>query len=283
MPTTPTLTHAVLYDQGTFDGGIPDATPEAEDIAASGFGTVALGQWHVHADGSIYYNTKAAPLSVAKALLQKYIPILKRTGRVSKVLISFGAQADDWTSIRAQLPAFKQAMAGFVTDVGADGFDWDFEGDYTPANSDLLVDLTGWAAGLGLTVTAAPYVEVPFWQTVLGQTNGGGAAGFAWWNIQLYGGANYPDWVAAVAGMTPHAPAAFVVPALSVKQGGVDAPTPQALKAALVGILRQYPACSGAGIWRYEDFKNTSPPSTAAEYANAIAAALSTLRIGAGK
>jgi hypothetical protein len=48
-----------LYMQGTFDKPNPNQQEmdamlaAAKDIRGSGFGTVLLGQWHVHADGSI--------------------------------------------------------------------------------------------------------------------------------------------------------------------------------------------------------------------------------------
>jgi hypothetical protein len=51
-----------LYSQDTFDVENPNQqqidamVASASNINNSGFGTVLLGQWHVHADGSIYYN-----------------------------------------------------------------------------------------------------------------------------------------------------------------------------------------------------------------------------------
>ena len=60
MPSDPLK--IALYSQNTFDVANPnqqqiDAMVAAgQDINSSGFGTVLLGQWHVHADGSLYYN-----------------------------------------------------------------------------------------------------------------------------------------------------------------------------------------------------------------------------------
>lgn len=84
----------VLYCQGTFDIPHPDSTQKqammaaAIDIASAGFSCVILGQWHVHADGSIYYNdTVVADVEPTLA----WLPGVFKQAGVEQVLVSFGA------------------------------------------------------------------------------------------------------------------------------------------------------------------------------------------------
>jgi hypothetical protein len=64
-------------------------------------------------------------------------------------------------------------------------------------------------------VTAAPYTDSTFWNEVLKKTNPSGSTGFAWWNLQLYGGASYLDLVRDLKGLVPN-PATFLIPGYSV-------------------------------------------------------------------
>lgn len=259
-----------LYSQDTFD--VANPTPQqsdamvaaAQDINRSGFGTVILGQWHVHADGGIYYNNSLLD-TVIQAL--KVIPTaLKQGGSVKKVLITFGPFGADFQGIQQNLAQFKKAMAGVQAMTGIDGLDWDLEQDYGQY-SGLLVDLTKWANDLGMMVTAAPYEETSFWTNLLKKTNTGGAAGFAWWNLQLYGGASYPSWVTALKGLVPN-PQSFLVPGYNVDDGT----SPSDVQNSLSQLQSSAPGLDGGFIWRYESIAHSG--FTAAQYASAIAAGL---------
>lgn len=270
MPADPLK--IALYSQNTFDVANPtqqqiDAMVAAgQDINSSGFGTVLLGQWHVHPDGSLYYN-KSALDSVIQAL--KVIPTaLKLGGSVKKVLLSFGPFGADFKGIKDNLALFKKTVAGIQAMTDIDGLDWDLEQDYDQY-SDLLVDLTNWANGLGMMVTAAPYDAqyLSFWTGVLKQTNTGGSAGFSWWNLQLYGGADYGQWVKALEGLVPN-PQEFLVPGYSVSQGS----SPADVEANLSQLQSNYSSLDGGFIWQYEDINKAG--YTASQYAAEIAAGL---------
>lgn len=263
--------HVALYSQNTFDVPNPNnqqidkMVAAADQISTSGFGTVLLGQWHVHSDGGIYYNNSTLD-SVIQAL--KVIPTaLGQGGIVKKVLISFGPFGSDFRAIKDNLTSFKQTMESVVAQTAVNGFDWDLEQDYDEF-TDLIVDLTEWANGLGLTVTAAPYQNSQWWTNVLQQTNTGGSNGFAWWNLQLYGGAYYPGWVADLQNLVPD-PQSFLVPGYSVSQGA----TPQSVQSELAQLHSSYPSLDGGFIWQYEDIvKNGFEPS---QFAQAITAGVS--------
>jgi hypothetical protein len=274
MPADPQK--IALYFQGTFD--TPNPTQQqldamlavAQDVAGSGFGTAILGQWHVHPDGGIYYNGSLLN-TVTQAL--KIIPsALKSGGSVEKVLITFGPFGSDFKAIQNNLSQFKQTMAQVAASNNIDGFDWDLEEDYEQY-TDLLVDLTKWANGLGLSVTAAPYVDNSFWTNVLKRTNTGGSAGFSWWNLQLYGGASYSDWVTYLNGLVPN-PEAFLLAGYNILNT-----SPAAIQSQISELASSFPSLAGGFIWRYEDI--AAGGYTTAQCAAAIAAGLNSKTAGA--
>jgi len=261
--TATSTPEAVLYCQGTFS--IANPTPAqtqqmldaADDIGNSGFTTVILGQFHVHSDGGIYYNDSA--LDTVMATLQTIPNRLKQAGNVQKVLVTFGPFWKDYTGIQNNLASFKTTMASLMSSCGIDGLDWDLEenlDDYTS----LLVDLTVWACGLGCIVTAAPYYDQSFWNSVLEQTTSAGGS-FAWWNLQLYGGATYAQWA-------DQFPAAFLYPGYANTQGA----TPSSIQADIANLGASYPALTGGFLWRYESIAGSG--YTTAQFAQAILAGL---------
>ena len=260
-----------LYMQGTFDKPNPNQQEmdamlaAAKDIRGSGFGTVLLGQWHVHADGSIYYND--TPLDDVLQTLKVIPKALKEGGSVREVLVTF---LDGFQYIKDHPEQFKSTIANLRENAAIDGLDWDLEADYDQ-NRDLLVDLTRWANDLGMMVTAAPYTNSSFWTDVLWRTNPGGSPGFAWWNLQLYGGASYPDWVGYLQGLVAN-PEAFLVPGYSITQGVSQTETPSYVENNLRQLRSSHPSINGAFIWRYEDMKPEGYSPT--QYAAAIARGL---------
>jgi len=260
MMTTTASREAVLYCQGTFSAENPTPTQwkqmieAAKDIGTSGFTTVILGQFHVHPDGTIFYND--SPLSTVMEALQAIPTLLKRAGIVKRVLITFGPFASDFSSIASHLSDFKATMATLMSSSGIDGLDWDLE-QQLEQFTDLLVDLTVWASKLGRQVTAAPYYDQPFWTSVLDKTQAQGGR-FAWWNLQLYGGAQYDQWV------TSSVPAAFLFPGFANTQGA----TPGSIQAAIQNLAGSYPTIRGGFLWRYESIAGSG--YTTAQYAQGI-------------
>jgi hypothetical protein len=259
--TTASTPEAVLYCQGTFSTANP--TPAqmkqmieaAKDIGNSGFTTVILGQFHVHSNGVIYYND--SPLDTVTATLKMIPGLLKQAGKVKRVLVTFGPFASDFSGIQDNLAAFQSTMAGVMSSSGIDGLDWDLEQNLEQFTS-LLVQLTVWACGLGRIVTAAPYYDQSFWSSVLAQTTSAGGR-FAWWNLQLYGGAVYSQW---------SQPASFLYPGYANTQGA----TPSSIQSNLKSLGASYPTMTGGFLWRYESIAGSG--STTAQYAQAILAGL---------
>lgn len=263
-----------LYSQNTFDVANPDQqqlaamTAAATDLNQSGFGTIILGQFHIHDDGTIYYNN--SPFDTTTKALQAFIPAIRKGG--IKVFLTFGASQDDFDHIASNLQTFKQTIDQFISQTKIDGLDWDYEGpNYASADADLLVDLTSWANSLGLEVTAAPYYtpEINFWTGLLKRTNTGGSNGFSWWNLQVYSGmCDYPSWVGYLKGLVPN-PQVFLVPGYSVAFGS----TPPDVQSDLSTLKKSYSGLNGGFIWQYEDMGKNG--FTAAQFAAAISAGIS--------
>lgn len=258
-----------LYCQGTFDVQNPDQsqmdqmTRAAEDIAASGFGTVLLGQWHVHDDGGVYYNN--SPVETVMRQLP-VIPRILTQGRVENVLISFGPFGSDFLAMQRNYDEFTSTMADVQRISGVHGYDWDLEEDYDQLG-DFLAQLTMWARSTGLMVTAAPYEQMDFWTGVLQATMGGGVPAFAWWNLQCYGGADFGTWVDGLKSDLAD-PASFLVPGYAVHLGA----TPDNVQSSVADLYSSYPSLAGGFVWQYEDI--VSNGYTATQFATAIYEAL---------
>jgi chitinase len=256
----------------------------AEEISGSGFGTVILGQWHVQSDGTLHYND--TPSDAATPALQEIVPIFKASGMT--VLLNFGPLGTDFTNMMNNEEAFKDAVAGIQANIGIDGLDWDPEPQpppkdsdyYTPALETLLVELTAWATGLGMIVTAAPFMnpsENPdFWKNVFQQTNTKQSTGFSWWNLQVADRGDYPAWVGYLSPLFPgpnqkEQAQAFLVPKYDIGNGSPPTVTLEGLKALLTGLKKKNRGLFGASLWKYENIS----PNTVAQVAQAIAAGVS--------
>lgn len=249
---TATPNKIVLYTQGTFDVPNPNSQQKAammaaaNDIIKSGFNTVILGQWHVHADGGIYYNDSL--LDTVSQNLQTIVPALKKGGL--RVLLTFGPFGSDFGGIQKNEESFKEAIANLQGDTGIQGLDWDLEQDYDEYTA-LLVDLTQWAGSRALVVTAAPYEERDFWLNVLKQS----PSRFAWWNLQLYGGADYGDWVGYLKGKVTN-PETFLVPGFKVEAGGA----PSDVQSQLKQMKSSYPSLAGASSGSTRTWRRPASP-----------------------
>lgn len=274
--------HVALYCQGTFsypnptNQQIDEMVAAAADINKSGFGTVILGQWHVHSDGSIYYND--SPLDTVIQTLKVIPTALTTGGSVKRVLIDFGPFTSDFDHIAANLASFEQTMTGVIAQTGINGFDWDLETNGAPYSpyKDLLIELTQWANSIGCMVTAPPYQDEPFWNSVIEVTNANGAQGMSWWNLQTYGGAWYPSWVQGFATGLGLNAQSYNVPGYNIG-GGVP---PSSIQQQIASLYSQYPDLDGGFIWRYEDIAGSG--YSTADYANAIINAVSGSAVLAG-
>lgn len=233
-------------------------TTLASDVAASGFSTVIVGLWHVHDDGSIYYNDFPYD-SNTSAAFNEAISALKSTpgSNVQTVLVSFGGGGpsdSDYAAMQAHWTTFKPQLIELLQNINADGVDWDYEPAGT-FNTGFITQITN-ELGADYIVTAAPYDDFSAsnWTTVLQGTvnleNNDVDNNFSWWNLQLYGpNTDYSNWVTALNGVTVFPStmiATFLVPGFSIS-GDDDSDA----MLALASFHSTYPALGGCFVWNF--------------------------------
>nr|BBH88113.1 hypothetical protein KTC_28640 [Thermosporothrix sp. COM3] len=261
-----------LYVQDIFDkeNPSPDQLKEmeaaAKELGDAGFGTIILAFLHVHNDGSFWYNNIS--LAKTQSFLPNIIKTMKQPKKVSKVLLSIGGwKTEDFQAIKKNPAKFKQQFLTWKNTLGIDGFDIDIENDYEECKT-TLVDLVNWGAKQGLTVTAAPYTERNYWLDILKQTSSSKKPLFAWWNLQLYGRANYADWEKEVKKVVTDAQA-FLVPGYTIEYQAA----PNDILSDLKNLRKTYSGISGGFLWQYEWIKKHKK-GTVKEYATALQNAL---------
>lgn len=239
----------------------------AADVAVAGFDTIIVGLCHVNSDGSINYNDFPYN-SDTSAAFDEAIKALKTTpgSTVKTVLVSFGGgnwylhpasvSDTDYPQMKANWSTFKPALIDFMKSANVDGVDWDYEPETVPFDVPFIKQITNEIAAQNFLVTAAPYAikDLTNWQDVIegtvGTVPGAKPNNFAWWNLQLYGGAVYSDWItmlqSSTIGITGNAVEAFLVPGYNI-QGSNDAYAVSDLQSTRAS----YPSLNGAFVWNY--------------------------------
>jgi hypothetical protein len=187
---------------------------------------------------------------------------------LQNALISFGPFGTDFEAMAKNWDVFTRQVSELQLRTAINGIDIDLEGDYE-TNFDVVVKLTKWANSKGLIVTAAPYddTKIDFWIKVLKATD----YGHQWWNLQLYGGADYGSWLDALKKTAVPDPESFLVPGFAVHLGA----TPSTVQSGLQALVASYPNIDGGFIWQYEDIVGHKDPTyTAAQFATAITTGL---------
>lgn len=233
-------------------------------LCASGFSTIIVGLFHVHTDGTLYYNDD--PVTEVTAAI---IATLKQSAgsKVQSVFISIGGgnwyghpasvSDSDYPAMKAtwtqpapgQSQTSKAAILQLMQAGLIDGLDLDYEPVTTPFDVDFIAQIATEISQAGYLVTAAPYQNQSDWGAVLVQTTDAGGNHFACWNLQLYGGADYSDWQRYLGTLSTQAgisdPQRFLVPGYSLSCGSTPNDDGQPLNL----LKRRYPGLDGAFIW----------------------------------
>jgi hypothetical protein len=241
---------------------------QAKDVAWSGFVTIIVGLFHVHDDGTVYYNDFPVNSDTLN-WISEGISALKTTSQslVKTVLLSFGGGSymgksvsdADYANMKQNWPAVKAQMIELLGSANADGVDWDYEPSKPGSfDSDFIIRITNEMAAHGL-VTAAPFTDQSNWLDVIKGTITPTGNNFAWWNLQLYGGdAKYGDWFTALingsTGLPESQISTFLVPGYSPNCANLNdlTKTIQALKTT-------FPSLGGTFIWNYGQINCCAP------------------------
>jgi hypothetical protein len=237
----------------------------AADVAKAGFDCILVGLWHVHKGGAIYYNDFPINDNTRAAFTGSFKELKSAPGStVKNVIISVGGgdgvSDDDYTNMKAAWSTVGPALRQLFADSNADGVDWDYEPVSTQFDSDFIITITNQMASpappaKAYRVTAAPFEDIEEWKKVISNTlfQGGTLPGnnFAWWNLQIYGGADYKDWIDGLGeiktGLKPLELQAFLVPGYSMS----DCDSPPPIK-EISDLRKTYTSLRGAFIWNYD-------------------------------
>lgn len=278
MPHIPTP-NVALYTEAVLT---PDAVSA---LCRSGFSTIIVGLFHVHADGSLYYNddpVSAATATIIASLKQiareprpmcLHVHWRRQLARPSGIGVRFGLPGDESHLTQpapGQSLTSKAAILELMRAGNIDGLDLDYEPMTTPFDVDFIAQIATEISAVGHLVSAAPYQDHGHWGSVLSQTTTSSGNCFTRWNLQLYGGADYATWVAYLGTLSAQTnindPQRFLVPGYSIACGS----TPNDdLGQPLNQLAQQYPTLDGAFIWN-----STSIADCLATEASAIQATL---------
>jgi hypothetical protein len=279
---------AGVYTVGTFSVQNPTPAQQQEqanaarDLATSGMGVVLLASFHVHADGSIWWNgTEIAAGGQASAGLNPNLAGLLRqiSAGGATLLASFGGGGDfdghavgylDFTNIKnldatysnqADNPFYQNLAVLFSSYDAIAGLDNDLEvyGDYSPFLGTVNT-LNAWLKANGRISTIAPFDDPDFWVSVVQQSGGpGNNAYVSWVNLQNAGATLspfIPPLQAVWSDVPPH-----LLAGLQIDTGTM----PGDVQGTFCQVGQQASGLRGGWLWTYENF--TGPASA---YATAI-------------
>ena len=237
----------------------------------TGFALVPLAFLHCNSDGSLNYNNDAFSPGSDPDMLEG-VQALANAGTVPLFSIG-GTGGSDFVNIANNYDTFLQNLLAVLEAYNVVGVDFDFENEPTAAIQSaceqLVVDLTNDS----YIVTGVPTSNLQFWQAIVQNTNlPDGTPRVLLYNLQLYGGVDYGQWVTAFTGIVPNPQVFLGSGYLSGNQ------TPAQVGSALESLLAQYPDSIEAFIWRSPHTTGTG--TTMAQYAAAIANAAASSTAG---
>lgn len=258
----------------------------ATDLAGSGMDVVVLASFHVHDDGSIFFNdTSAVSGGQPTGLLNPELPDLLAQMQKAGItlLASFGGGGSfhghavgeyDFNAITnliaqhpnpADNPFFQNLAVLFQTYPAISGLDNDLESYSGYTQYQATVDtLTQWLASNGHVATIAPFDDSSFWTAVLNDSkDSNGNPTIGWVNLQNASG-TLGEFVPAFQGLWSDVPG-HLLAGQQIDQGT----SAQDVESMFSSIAQQQSGLRGGWLWTYEAFTGG-----AAAYASAIKAGL---------
>jgi hypothetical protein len=283
---------AGVYITGLFGTNGLLAQTQSE-LLASQMNDYIFWSVHVNADASLHYND--VPLASGGTLdpttgagIGGIISAARKAGLARNVWFSIGAGGvSDFQNIQAILSAGGAledelyANLKALMDLGADGFDLDYEEDLSDPVSLISQFTVGLNQRLGAKLTYCPYYGTTMWIDCLtANMTALGSQPVVGFNLQCYsgGGGNDPrTWVSAItaAGASTGVSDAvsFVRPGMAV----AGSPSSPALTPAQMTAQLNSWGSPGGWIWNSANVLNSQPSTgdSIADYASAMLAAVS--------
>lgn len=263
-----------MFGRGLYPGD--DATYQL--LKQSGFNTVLLSSFYIHADGDLYSGDSHQPIIhdgkwVGDASYVKRVKDLKKKSAVSRIEILlegrwYGQPPNTFDFIRDWYDPSK-TVTGIVTGtgeqstlynickvlkevLGADAFCIDDESVY---DSPSIIAMGQIAAKLNMHMTLCPFKINNYWKDILQATDAHVVDALY---LQCYDGGirnDIKDWVTALQPKQPIYPIFMVRGSFSTCGSYKGSKSVEEIKAQLKGFKKDYPAMSGAAVWQMADLK----------------------------
>ncbi|MCJ8208358.1 hypothetical protein MUY27_01470 [Mucilaginibacter sp. RS28] len=263
-----------IFGRGLYPGD--DATYEL--LKKSGFKTLLLSSFYIHADGDLYSGDSHLPIIhngkwVGDSAYVVRVKNLKKHSSISRIEILlegrwYGQPPNTFDFIRDWYDPSK-TVPGIVTGIGeqstlfnickvlkevlgADAFCIDDESVY---DSPSIIAMGKIAAKLNMHMTLCPFTKYSYWGDILRASDEKVVDALY---LQCYdGGArnDIKDWVTALKPQQPIYPIFMVRGSFGTCDSYKGSKSVDEIRAQLKGFKSDYPAMSGASIWQMDDVK----------------------------
>lgn len=248
-------------------------------LKQSGFNTLLLSSFYIHADGDLYSGDSHQPIIhngkwVGDTSFVRRVNDLKKRSSISRIEILlegrwYGQPPNTFDFIRDWYDPTK-TVPGIATGIGeqstlynickslkevlgADAICIDDESVY---DSPSIIAMGKIAAKLNMHMTLCPFTQYAYWSDILKSSDANVVDGLY---LQCYdGGANnqITDWVTALKCKQPIYPIFMVRGSFGTCNAYKGSNSAEEIEARLKGFKNDYPEMSGAAIWQVQDLKS---------------------------
>ncbi|PSL23055.1 hypothetical protein [Chitinophaga ginsengisoli] len=277
LPASPADTNLTMFGRGMYPGD--DST--YENLRNSGFNTVILSSFYIHANGDVYSgDDHKNPIIhdgqyVGSREWLKYVASLRQaSSSVKRIEILLEGRwynqppntydyIQDWydssrtvegivTGIGTNSTLYK-IIKIMKEDIGVDAICIDDESVY---NSESIAKLGELAAHLNLHMTLCPFKKTNYWKDIICRSQPGLIDAIY---LQCYDGGrfNMPGvWKDKLETTLPVYPIFLCRGAFSTCNPVHNSKTPAEIKAEMIRFKKDYPEMGGGAIWQMADIKN---------------------------
>jgi len=264
-----------IYGRGLYPGD--DTTYRL--LKHSGFTTLILSSFYIHADGDLYSGDSHQPVIhngkwVGDSSYLRRVIDLKKRSSISRIEILlegrwYGQPPNtydfirDWYDPSKTVPGIAKGIGEQSTlynickvlkeVLGADAFCIDDESVY---DSSSIIAMGKIAANLNMHMTLCPYRGYTYWGDILRSSDASVVDALY---LQCYDGGvknEIKDWVGALKPKQPIYPIFMVRGSFSTCNTCKGSKSVAEIKDQLKGFKKGYPEISGAAIWQVEDIKS---------------------------
>lgn len=275
VSSPPADTNLALFGRGLY----PGADSSYEQIKASGFTTVILSSFYIHANGDLYSGDDHNPIIhdgkyVGDPEWLKHVASLKKgKTNVTRIEILFEGRwfdqtpntydfIQDWVAGKGAVgvttgigknSSLYAICKVLKEDVGVDAICIDDESVY---NSESVAEFGKIVGELGMHMTLCPYTKVSYWKDIACRSEKGLIDAVY---LQCYDGGQRNEvgpWVKDLGLNVPLYPIFMCRGAFGSCGNRKKSLSPVEIKAEMVRYKQQYPGMAGGAIWQMADVKN---------------------------